>query len=189
MTTNKLYCYVDESGQDTLGRFFIVSVVVTEKDKETLETKLIEIEKMSLKGRRKWSDTREQQKISYISSLLREELLLRTLYYAFYENTVNYLPNTVLATARAILFKAEESYQAIVFVDGLQKSQTKWFGTELRHLRIKTEKVRGVKKEESSAIMRLADALSGFIRESVEGKEEFVKILERAKKKGFVKEI
>ena len=26
----KIYCYVDETGQDTLGQFFIISVVVTE---------------------------------------------------------------------------------------------------------------------------------------------------------------
>jgi hypothetical protein len=32
----KLYCYVDETGQDTLGQFFIVSVVITEDIREKL---------------------------------------------------------------------------------------------------------------------------------------------------------
>jgi hypothetical protein len=32
--TEKLYCYVDETGQDTMGKFFIVSVVVFEKAKK-----------------------------------------------------------------------------------------------------------------------------------------------------------
>jgi len=28
----KLYCYVDETGQDTAGKIFIVSVVIIEKE-------------------------------------------------------------------------------------------------------------------------------------------------------------
>ena len=50
MITQKLYCFVDETGQDTKGEFFLVAVVIKEaEDLETLQEKLSEIEKLSKK--------------------------------------------------------------------------------------------------------------------------------------------
>jgi hypothetical protein len=40
----KLYCYVDETGQDTDGRLFLVSVVVTEQEQEAFARELERIE-------------------------------------------------------------------------------------------------------------------------------------------------
>src|SRR5271165_6282825 len=45
----RLFCYVDETGQDTLGRFFIVPVVVTGDPRERLVAKLEQIEHVSHK--------------------------------------------------------------------------------------------------------------------------------------------
>ncbi len=40
----KFYCYVDETGQDTAGRFFLVSVVLIDSGKkDELENQLEEI--------------------------------------------------------------------------------------------------------------------------------------------------
>ncbi|MBI2599976.1 hypothetical protein HYW43_03590 [Candidatus Daviesbacteria bacterium] len=36
MGKQKLYCYVDETGQDTQGELFIVSVVVAKNDREEI---------------------------------------------------------------------------------------------------------------------------------------------------------
>ncbi len=36
MEKSKLYCYVDENGQDTKGRIFIVTVVVIEEKRDEL---------------------------------------------------------------------------------------------------------------------------------------------------------
>lgn len=78
-------------------------------------------------------------------------------------------------------------YRATVFVDGLPKSKTKWFGSNLRRMSIKVEKVRGVKKEEADAIMRLADAICGFVREARENKEDkFLSLYSRGVKNGFI---
>ena len=41
LMTQKLYCYVDESGQDTGGKIFIVSVVVTKTEKEKEQSRLL----------------------------------------------------------------------------------------------------------------------------------------------------
>ncbi len=40
----KLYCYVDETGQDTEGHLFLVSVVVTEQERESFARELERIE-------------------------------------------------------------------------------------------------------------------------------------------------
>lgn len=40
----KLYCYVDEIGQDTEGQLFLVSVVVTEQEQEAFARELERIE-------------------------------------------------------------------------------------------------------------------------------------------------
>jgi hypothetical protein len=53
--TQKLYCYVDESGQDTEGELFIVAVVVATEERERLRKICTDIEANSRKGIRKWS--------------------------------------------------------------------------------------------------------------------------------------
>jgi len=32
--SKKYYCYIDETGQDTQGKIFIVSVIITEREKK-----------------------------------------------------------------------------------------------------------------------------------------------------------
>lgn len=48
-----MYCYVDETGQDSLGDMFIVSVVVPE-DRDGLLDYLIELEIKTGRGKVKW---------------------------------------------------------------------------------------------------------------------------------------
>jgi hypothetical protein len=67
----KLYVYVDETGQDTEGRFFLVAVVTSDKEhKDALEQKLELIEQSSKKGKRKWEGTRWERKIAYLEQVL-----------------------------------------------------------------------------------------------------------------------
>ena len=40
----KVYCHVDESGQDTEGKLFIVSVVITDTNKDESQKQLEKIE-------------------------------------------------------------------------------------------------------------------------------------------------
>ena len=57
-TKEKLYAYVDESRQDTRGRFFLVAVVITEQERDVLRRQLAEIERTSGKETHKWTKTR-----------------------------------------------------------------------------------------------------------------------------------
>ena len=95
----------------------------------------------------------------------------------------------VLTTARAITEKASDEYKATIFVDGLQRSQIKWFGRELRHLSIRTKKVRGVRRDETEPLIRLADALCGFVRAAESGRGEVTTLLNKARTEGIVKEL
>src|SRR5687768_17019764 len=144
MVMQKLYCYVDETGQDTKGNLFIVSVIVTEGERDELARELSKIETTSGKGKVKWTEAQDKARLAYIRSVLKNPLFKGKLTYASFKNTLDYFPRMVLTTARAITVKADKTYQATVFVDGLPKSQVKRFGRELRHLYIRTKKIRGV---------------------------------------------
>jgi hypothetical protein len=77
----------------------------------------------------------------------------------------------------------------LVFVNGLPKSKVKWFGTELRHLNVPVKKVRGVRREESSSLMRLADALCGFVRAALTGRADLEALLAQAREQGVIIEL
>jgi NAD(P)-dependent dehydrogenase (short-subunit alcohol dehydrogenase family) len=66
----KLYAYVDESGQDTEGRFFVVSVVLIGTDRDTVLARLEALEERSRKGRVKWRRARYAFRQAYIAGLL-----------------------------------------------------------------------------------------------------------------------
>lgn len=188
--TKKIYCYVDETGQDTMGTLFLVSIIVAEGEHDSLREKLQEIEHASGKGMRKWMKTRPKQKVNYIRKVLKIPEFKGKLCYAVYRGETDYLSSTVLATAQAIKTHVTTDYRAVVFVDGLPKSQVHWFGTELRHMRVNIDKVRGVRREEADSLMRLADALCGFVRQTKEGSnKELKELLERGLAKGYLREV
>lgn len=64
MTSKKIFCYVDETGQDNLGEMFVVSVVVPE-DRDKLLEYLEEIEVKTGKGKVKWGRANEEAEKLY----------------------------------------------------------------------------------------------------------------------------
>ena len=54
-------------------------------------------------------------------------------------------------------------------MDGLARSERQHFARRLRQQSIVVDKVRGV-KDESDALIRLADAIAGFVRHSLDEK-------------------
>ena len=46
----KLYCYVDETGQDAASNVFIVVAIVSDRDQEGLRQALVEVERMAKTG-------------------------------------------------------------------------------------------------------------------------------------------
>src|SRR5882724_6977871 len=120
----KLYCYVDETGQDTKGQMFLVALVVTGNERDALIQEAERIEEASGKRLMKWRKTPLARKIAYLHAILSSPSFAGTLSYAKYGAIKEaYLDLMVYAVARAILKKAQGPYQATVIVDGLHKGE------------------------------------------------------------------
>lgn len=186
--TKKLYCYVDETGQDTVGRFFLVSVVVSGDNYEELKQNVEKIEKETNPGLSKWHKTAFKRKLAYLEKMLVNPLLKKSIFYSHYKDSKKYTDLTVLTTAKAILSNAPKDYRATVLVDGLRENETAYFAKGLRQLNINLKKVRGM-REESDALLRLADNIAGFLRDAIENKPYAQELYKKAIKQGVIKEL
>ena len=128
----RLYAYTDESGQETEGRFFVVSVVVVGPDHDALLHQPETIEQRSRKGRVKWRRARHTHRQAYIDELINLPRLSGCIFFSTFRQSRQYTDLTAEATARAIRLKTEGSYKATVFIDGLRKSERRTFATLLR---------------------------------------------------------
>lgn len=168
MPTQKLYCYVDETGQDGLQKFFLVSIIITDHMiKDGIEEKLQQIETKTGKNKTKWTKEEFQVRLNYLSEVAKLTELQASIFYSFYKNTKEYTHLTSLSVAKAVLQKKEKDYSVTVIIDGLTKADTEKVRRELKQLHIKYSTIRGM-KDEQSAFLRLADSMAGFIRDYIE---------------------
>lgn len=174
--TRKLYCFVDETGQDTKGHLYIVVAVLSQEPREQLYEALIKAEYESGKGKLKWHKNSTQKRDAYIARALQAGIRLH-LYYEVFEGTeLSYELTTVYATANAIhAFVRHEhiaDYKATVIIDGLPRSMQGRVGKLLRNAGIKTKSVRG-ERDEANPGIRLADAVAGLLRQAYQGDSHF----------------
>lgn len=168
MSAIKLYCYVDETGQDTKGSLFLVAIVIKEiTDLFILEKKLEEIEKKTGKKLSKWKKTRQVIKKEYLKALIQVKDLKNSIYYSVYSDSKEYSKLTALTIAKTVLAKENKSYTVTIIIDGLNNREREIVRNELKKLKIKYRKIRGL-KDEQSAFLRLADAMAGFLRDARE---------------------
>lgn len=175
----KLYCYVDETGQDTKGKLFIVVAIVVEKEREMLIERLEKVEKQTKKWKNKWFKTRRKIKLEYIKLALSLGDLKKKVYYQVFRHQTAYHDLTCLVIAKALHRYLEsrkiKKYKATILIDGLRKNQENQTSKILRDLGIGIRKVRGV-RDDANAIVRLTDALAGMIRETDKGNTEFLNL-------------
>ncbi len=113
----KLYCYVDETGQDTKGLLFIVSVVVVQKDREKISSILEKIEQITGKNKTKWMSTKKKLKIAYLENVLTNKLLRSKIFYSISKETKAYKEITLLTIASSVTAsKKNDMYEALVFI-------------------------------------------------------------------------
>lgn len=183
----KLYCYVDESGQDTKGEIFVVGIVILEQEREKIEKELERIEAISGKKTKKWHKAPHPSKKAYFEELKNNAIFRNSLFFKTFTNSKQYIEMTSYATAKAILRKVKnEDYKATIFIDGFKKREIEIFIQGLKDLHIKRRKVRGVKKEESSSLIHLADMLCGLVRDADEENKWASRILSKLKKEDIV---
>lgn len=184
----KLYCYVDETGQDTGGEFFLVSIVILEDSREELFRELESIEDASGRQKRKWTRSTPKQKVSYIRKVLRQPLLSGALYYSAHKETRAYVALSILSVAKAIHAHISNPYIATIVVDGLQQTEARRFARGLRDLRVHARTVKGA-DDKSEIFIRLADALAGFIRDTRTGDTQLKSLYTKALKNKIIHEI
>ncbi len=68
-------------------------------------------------------------------------------------------------------------FTTLVYVDGLKKTKRLHYGSELRKLGISTRKVQGVTKDENNALVRLADAIAGFVMDALTQRDNATQVL------------
>ncbi|HUD05182.1 MAG TPA: DUF3800 domain-containing protein [Patescibacteria group bacterium] len=190
MTKNKtkLYCYVDETGQDGLQKFFLVSVVITDSlRKAGIEEQLEAIELRTGKKKLKWTKTKMDIRKLFIEDVARMKNLKNSIFYSMYPDGKAYTHLTSLSVAKAVFAKKEDNYTVTVIIDGLTKKDTEKVRNDLKQLKVKYDNIRGM-KDEQSAFIRLADCFAGFIRDYIEKQPYAKPLFNKLKEKEIVLE-
>jgi hypothetical protein len=186
---NRLYAYIDESGQDTLGRFFVVGAVVIDRaQRDTVAGLLEALEARSQKGRVKWGRARFSHRQVYVSELANITRLSSSLFLARFTNTRRYHEATAQAAVRAILTKSASASRVRMTVDGLTAGEKRGFTRIVRSLGIRPDDVRGG-REQSEVFIRLADALCGLVRDAEDGQSWAIVAFDRLRQRGLIVEI
>jgi len=189
MQKQKLYCYVDETGQDTNGELFLVSIVLKESEEISIfEKELKAIEIRTGKHLLKWKRTPFNCKKEYIRQLIDSNILNKTIYYSIYSNSKDYSSLTSLTIAKTILSQPKRKYVLTIIIDGLNSKEREHTANELKLLHISFRKIRGL-KDHQSIFLRLADSFAGFLREVQEDEEYTKDLYQKMKSKGIIKKI
>ena len=185
----KLYCYVDETGQDAGSNFFVVVSIVSSDEQNKIRENLMQVEEDSKIHARKWFNSRSPIKEEFLRTLIKQDLGKGDVYYEKFEKPVPFFLPLLETVEKAIKAKAgNEPYIATVYVDGIDKKKAIELTGGLRHKGIKLEYVRSA-RDESEPMIRLADRWAGCIRDALEGKEANTKILSKAEKEGYIKQL
>jgi hypothetical protein len=184
----KRYFYVDETGQDTQGQLFIVAVVIAEQDLDLWRAACEEIERLSRKGRVKWTLATPDRRLAYMRLVLQSPLFASRLTFARYTEARDYPGLTTQTIALAVRYAGEDG-DNVILIDGLPKERWKDYGRWIRQRGVKVWKVRGVRRDENDTLIRLADAVCGFVRAAYAGQPEMKALFDVAMRQGRIKDL
>lgn len=182
----KVYCFADETGQDTLGKLFLVAVVLQENQNlGSLEKALLSIETLTRKNTAKWKNLSERSRKQYLKAVFNLPHIANSVYYSIYTDHKDkgYPELTGYSLTKAILkrYKREEIIVTVI-VDSLNDKDKETIQRELKSLAIHYSKVRGM-KDEQSVFLRLADAVAGFMRDYYQKEKYAVEVMREIKGK------
>ena len=182
----KLYCYVDETGQDPGADYFIVVAIVSEQEQFILKEKLVEVETDTKVGSKKWHKTKSPERENFLRVTIKEKLAKGEVFYSQYKKPLPFFLPLLETLSKAIKEVAKKPYSAIVYVDGIDKKKARELTNALRLKDIKTAYVRSV-RDESEPLIRLADRWVGCIRAALENKAEDKELVVQATNKNHLK--
>ena len=184
----KIYAYVDETGQDAGSEFFIVVTVISDKEQQLLREALLGVELVAGTGRLKWHKSRHERRMKYIEMVLQKRIGRGEVFFGKYKKPLPYFFPMLETLKQAIVNKAAGNYRVVVSVDGIDKKKAAELTNALRlgGLRIKT--VRG-ERDESEPLIRLADMWAGCIRDAFITGGQAKIFYEQARQTGYLIEI
>ncbi len=179
--------YVDESGQDTRGKLFVVAIVAIENSDEFRQY-CESVEVSSGKGKVKWRSAEKKRRLAYLRTVISGAASLGvTLFYNISRRTIDYDSATIDGVAKAIRWLKAPGSRVYVYVDGLSKSKCHVYKNRLRRLSCPVKKVIRVAKDENEPLVRLADALAGASAELEKYRDsELGELFSQAKQNGIL---
>jgi len=175
----RLYCYVDETGQDSRSNVFIVSVVVAEGDQERIRELLVRIENEARTNGLKWHKTESSRRLAYLRLVTEQAAAIGETYFGIFEKPLPFFLPTLEVIEGAVNLAATPPYRARVIVDGIDQKKAAELTNALRVRGVSLDMVRG-KRDESEPLIRLADMWAGCIRAAFSGRQEERSLMERA---------
>jgi len=175
----KLYCYVDETGQDAASNIFVVVAVVNDQEQERLRQALTDIEHLAGIGHGKWHKSLSARRLRYLTLVFERNLGREEIFFGSYPKPLPYFFPLLDVLERAIKIKAVPPYTARVFVDGIDRKKAAELTNALRLRGVSLELVRS-RRDESEPLIRLADRWAGCIRGALSGHPEEQAVFERA---------
>jgi len=187
----KIYIYVDESGQDDVSRFFVVVSAVTIRDQDLLRQQLLKIEAGAGTHALKWNKLRHDRRMKYISLALEQKIAAGHVFIGRYPKPVPYFYPVASVIERAVKYIVQNmagKYLAIIHVDGANKTVAKALTNALRANGISLRMVRG-RTDQGEIIIRFADMWAGCIRSALLNEQDSRALFERALKSGYLIEV
>jgi Protein of unknown function (DUF3800) len=175
----KLYCFIDETGQDDRSQVFIVVAVISDSAQQELKEALLQMEQQTKLGAKKWHKSRKEEREAFLAKLVEAQIAAGGVFFGKYPKPIPFFLPMLETLSRAIQMVATEEYQAVVYVDGIDRKKSQELTNALRVKGIRTKHVRSV-RDESEPLIRLADRWAGCIRAGVEGSTEAQALVQRA---------
>lgn len=187
-TVKKIYCYVDETGQDSGSEIFIVVAVIVASNVAAIRDRLQELEKSTKIGVVKWHKSSYKYRIQFMEEFLRQDNSDLHIYFLKAKKPVLYYAPTLEVIQQAVSAHSKTNTQAIICIDGLDELSAKKFTNSLRTKNLKVKLAKGP-RDESESLIRLADRWAGCIRMALSGNKDCEVLVNRAKKRGVLKEV
>lgn len=184
----RLYCYVDETGQDVTSAFFIVVAVVSDEQQDRLRQELVEIESIARTGHRKWHKSRPERRIKYLQLVLQRQVGAGEVYFGRYQKPLPYFLPMLDTIEKAIFAEAQGEYRALVYVDGIDRKKAQELTNALRLRRVRLDLVKS-RRDESEPLIRLADMWAGCLRDAILGEKEAQGLYDKATYRGYLIEV
>ncbi|TSC83692.1 MAG: hypothetical protein G01um101416_1187 [Microgenomates group bacterium Gr01-1014_16] len=188
--TLKLYCFVDETGQDTEGKFFCVVAILTKSEKvDELRQNLINTEIKTKKISSKWGKTNVKVRQNYLQNAISHVKKSSRVYFAVFHNSKEFTALTAFTITQVIsLYSKGGKNSWFIIIDGLNSVEQDKTLRIVKNYYINYRKISG-KTDQSEPILRLADSFAGLIRDYEEHQSYASKIFNQTLASGCLTQI